>query len=393
MRRASVALLLIFGCAPVPVATLPGPIRDGFDGDRASVNAFEHPVILAEWRGAVDGEFLGTPEDPAPPDPTTLLAWATPPASVGCVVRGTGAPFVEACEPDVVTVHERGLDIAQVTPSGIEMVWGIPRRSAQSLGLWVHGRSGGLSVTGHARKPMKFALRSEVMVVKDHVWAKKDAPVIPRHADDGVAIAIQDDIVGVAEVRAVAACDDLGFDVLEVPLFAAPVAAPPEEEPKPVVMNPSGSTLALFDEPGGAVLTTLRATEERPLYLEMEVKATRGASSRVSFETTHARFDVWVRTAEIAEGGGRLGFGALGCGRSTMGTRGSSATLGRSSAVHVGALSGQPKATAGLQVAAGMGFFAGERHHGLVAITPVDSAIAPVGEQLFWVPETALIAP
>lgn len=393
MRCRSLALFLLTGCCHTASASLDVPWQPNGPTftEEPEEPTLPRAILVPEWKNLPDAQALLATREPEPPDPTTSLAWPAPPTTVGCIVRGTGEPFPDPCGAEYVTVRSRGTDIAFVDPTSAELVWGIPRSPARHGGLWMHARHGGLSVTGHAGRSVRFELRREVMVVENRVWAKKGAPVVPRYAEAGVTVAIQDPEKGVEDIRAAVGCDDLGFD----PPDNAAVAAPPEEaptdeteRPEPVLRYASGDALPLLTEPGGERITTLRATTERTISVEMTVVETRGAFSRVTFETQNARFDVWVANSQISEEA-LMGFGTIGygCGRSSGGM-GSSSTMHRASKLHLGKDAPNPVATESLEIAEGAPYMPGETKDGFMHITPLGSAIHPAGDMRFWVLES-----
>ncbi len=375
--------------------------RSALTGFELPVHPFERPVTVAVWRGHPDHaapveDDTPDPLDRDPDDPTSTLHWPAPPATVGCVVRGAQDPFPDVCGPALVTVHHQGEDIALMDPTTIEVVWGIPRRQSRASGLWVHGRAGGISVTGHARKPMKFALKREIMVVKDHVWVKKEAPVSPQFADNGVFVAIQDDVSGVEDIRAMVGCDDLSFDALDATAAVEPTpVSEPQDQPDPVFAYALGSTLTLLTEPNGATVTKLNALAEHSIDVELVVKETRGAFTRVAFETLYARFDVWVANREIGDamshGLGSRSYG--GCGRSGYGGSFSTLSISRASSLHLGKDTADKRPAVGLLIAAGAEVLLGESKDGYTSVIPYGSPIMPAGELRFWIPDTALENP
>lgn len=321
---------------------------------------------------------------------------------VTCVVRGGGAPFPESCGSNQIEVFSKrdGVKpLAEFDATSIDVTWGLFDDAGRAS---VHARSGGLALTGFSDpRSMTFRLRREAMIVAEHVWLKRDAPVkIRRGLPEGASVEVLGELAGVASIPAKVGCDALAFDPAadEVEVAEVPVA---HEDKAPVtILHPKQDLLRLRDAPGGRVITTLMPeytntpignSTSHPNFhaLDLEVIDEKASSYRVRFDTEFTRFDVWIE-ANAAEGRG-VGSAATGLSRCNGGRASFTAKRWRVNAqspIHVGktpavATDGSLVVMKGAHVAV-----VGEAD-GFVEIQPW-SSIHPPDDQSFWIPKASL---
>jgi hypothetical protein len=377
-HRRVLFIAMLVGCSPSSDFRAPRAPSRGLDEGTPLVRT----VVDATWRATRATEDLAPTE---PVDPTSSLEWPAPPASVGCVVRGTGDPFFDSCSP-FMTVRGRGRDLAQVYRKGdLEFIWGIPSKETPTKDLWLHARGGGISITGFTKERVRFATRREQMVVKDHVWVKDQSPVVPRDADGSVRISIQDEVAGMSDIDAEMSCEALSFD----PLSGSPVLR--DSPDASTERRPARDRLTLFTQPSGTIVAKLQADSQGSLPLTLFLLETRGSHSQVSVETANARLEGWVATADLA--GEPVGAGALGSRACVKGPHGAShyrtATVARESSIHLGKDAPEREALQELRIAAGTIVKLERQVLGFREIA-VPSGVVPMDGDAFWLPEEAL---
>jgi hypothetical protein len=302
---------------------------------------------------------------------------------VSCVVRGGGNPFPKPCEDPIATVSSKdGSPLVSFSTEKIELVWGLTVRPQKA---WVHARSGGVTVTGYTPITQHpFRLANEVMVLEDHVWLAKNAPVqIKSSRTDGVSVKVLSDLRGVDAIPAKVACSDLAFELAEPEPAADDTAASAAAR----LVYPSQKTLTLRNAAAGSVIAVLQVDpSEAPIALELTVAAETRSWLNVRFKTAQARFDVWVDRQEVSDEA--LGFGGLGfagCGGSRDRIHQSTREIARTMPVRLG-LSPQKADHESLWITEGTLVRQGEVVDGFVEIYPLETRIYPAEENRFWVP-------
>jgi hypothetical protein len=209
------------------------------------------------------------------------------------------------------------------------------RELPRAIGVRAESRS--FIVEGElARDATWLYLRSQASALSSHISLWKGAPVRLNGASvDGVSIRAYLGIRGLENIDTVVPCGDLTLE-------ATPIETP--DGPKGISQDnygPSSPSLSLFASPNGVLLATV---EDGAPTLRMDppverimmhavanltVHDKRASFSRVTFDTSFARFNAWVRDAEIAIAPPRGFGGGRGCSssrRKFKGKRGVAAT-------------------------------------------------------------------
>lgn len=310
--------------------------------------------------------------------------WPAPPTEVSCVVRGKSNPFPRPCEDATATVSSKdGSPLVRFPTEKIDVVWGL---TARPEATWVHARSGGMTATGYTPIAQhSFRLANEVMILEDHVWLLKNAPLqIKTSRADGVRVKVLSDLGGVDAIPARVACTDLAFELAE--------PEPPVDEAvtamaAPRLMYPAQKTLTLRTAAAGSAIAVLTVESPNlPMSLELTVAAETRNWLNVRFKTAQARFDVWVDRKEVSEEAlGIGGIGLAGCGGSVDRMGQSSSEIARTIPVRLGK-SPQTADRESLWIAEGTLVGQGAVVDGFVEIYPLATLIYPVEENSFWVP-------
>lgn len=303
---------------------------------------------------------------------------------MSCVVRGKSNPFPRPCEDATATVSSKdGTPLVSFPTEKIDVVWGL---TARPEATWVHARSGGMTATGYAPIAQhSFRLANEVMILEDHVWLSKNAPVqIKTSRADGVRVKVLSDFAGVDSIPAKVGCADLAFELAEP---EPPVDEAATAKAAPRLMYPAQKTLTLRTAAAGSVIAVLQVdSPEVPLSLDLTVVAETPNWLNVRFKTAQARFDVWVDRKEVTEEAlGIGGLGLAGCGGSNDRFGQPSSELARTVPVRLGK-SPHTADRESLWIAEGTLVRQGSVVDGFVEIYPLATLIYPVEENSFWVP-------
>ncbi|NUO49261.1 MAG: hypothetical protein HOV80_10435 [Polyangiaceae bacterium] len=386
--RLRLALVLgwVAACAPAPEARAPEVVSG----------------LSPSTYGVFTKRVKNEPE-PNPP-PTQLPASELPlfseavrpqpPKGVACAIYGRGSGRFASCgatSVEVTATQSSDVTTAVVELREAEFAWGFyPDRKK----AWIFVDDGTFTVDAYADpKDARFALRREVGVIADHVWFKEGTTVRAMNADQrGVAVSIDDDVAGIAEIDARVPCDTLLFDHDRAPsapflgTSAAP-SAPPDrvvyaaKEHLPLYIAPSGERIAALGAKEAPFSTALRVLEERGKWL------------RVAFETDSARFDVWAQESDVSDELALDMFGASSCcgamGLDGMGAR-PSVVLETTRVIVGRSPFGSPTSSVSIRKGAEVDVVSVES--GFAAIRPQAAvAVSPPEGASFWVPESMLV--
>ncbi len=311
-----------------------------------------------------------------------------PPNGAICYLRGTGDPFSSGCEGDLLAVTARkdgSMPLAGLDARSIDITWAFFEGRGYP---WVGVRSGGLTLTGFALSDkIRFKLVREIPAVEGHIWFEPGATVRVRGGKGrGIDLSVEGDTSGVESIIGNAACDAISFDL-------APKLAPSTERaPATEVAVPARAILPLRLTPGGPVVAALRDAKG-PLGIFLDVLDKRAGFTRIGFDTTSARFDVWVGDHDIRPdvGDGAFGVGGLGLcgGTSDFGWMATFEAIADTRVV----VAQSPKAGGGpdgLTLTQGSSVVVRSTKDGFAEIDAAFSVIRPPPGLAFWIPETAL---
>jgi hypothetical protein len=246
---------------------------------------------------------------------------------------------------------------------------------------------------------VRFLLRSETAIVKDHVWLKQGIAVHVLGAEEpGVAVAVARDderlVAGFAEIPAHVPCGELLFEAIDPTggIGGLPTPEPVANEPasaETTYVYPARSTLALYTAPGEKALARF-GDEKSPFSTSLVVLGKRAGYTRVAFDTTYARFDVWAKDSDLVKevGGWGDAFGSSSCcgGLGLVGISERPRKIKEDTAVAVGKTPGAP-ATGTVTILKGVEVDITERKAGWVAVKPrMRSIVNPPTDNEFWVP-------
>lgn len=378
-------LLIVATTTVACVAPRPSRVSAPIAADRGEAQSERvvAPTVLAS-------SPLGRPLASAPPDEDAPPRVELPPG-VECAIHGTGAPFADGCHPhtlEVVSGRSAGRALARVRAQDVDLTWGFFETPGRA---WLGARSNGVRVEGFVDTSEEdFGLRGEIVAVDAHVWFAADAPVRVVGSSRGrLRVAVADDLPGVSSIVAQTSCEAVHYETSprRVPSEALPVVA---SEPVRFATT-TGATLPIRYTPGGPVRAILGGAQG-PLDLSVGVVESHFGYSRVTFETHHARFDVWVDDRQLSDeafGVGGLGAGACGGIGDYAAVR--SSVVQEETAVSVGVRPGDD-GPRGVTLEKGARVRVGARERGFVSVTPFGSAIEPPARASFWIPERALTA-
>lgn len=374
--RALFALLGASACAAHP-AEVPGREERALVPDRVRVR-----------HDALDASSETAPlREAAPLKAVSLSAPPSPPAGVRCVVYGRGAGLGTPCGTTVSVVASRSATEpeANLELEGAEFAFGLfPARTK----AWIHVEDDTFTVDGFVdTSTVQLALRREVDIVEDHVWLKANVAVHALGADEaGVAVKLgnDDDVIeGFEDIPARVPCEALLFDREEVPS--------PGTEPLHAVAYPARDTIAFFTAPDSTKLTEL-GSKQAPFNLTLAVLDRKPGWTRVGFETTSTRVDLWAKSHDLVEvpsWGDRIGMSGC-CGGGSRRVSVGRVTALEATPVLVGfSPKGKPSGVVTLREGARVA--TGSRKGRFTAVTPHGwSAVTPPAGTSFWVPTDKL---
>jgi hypothetical protein len=384
-RLVAAATLLVAACgapAPAPLAVAVPSVAPA---------PLEAPVAAASVRAEPPSEAAAALSEHAPArsDEVERIDLA-PPEGLACTVRGRGRLSPDTCDTGQLTVSQRrdGKQlIAVVSPNRMPVTWGFFGDEGRA---WIHAEDAGIRVAGFVEhKAERFTLHGETPVMLNHVWLLDQATVRVRGGGEAGAVVVSvadDSIDGVGELRWKVSCDSLGFDPL--PRRRLSPSRPAQRKFPSAV--PRTSTLRLRTAPREKPFATLTSAPDEKVSVQMEILQVLGDWSRVRFQTTHARFDVWVASQEIEPHGALSlrGFGSRGCRRSRSSGLQERAVLLDDTNVFFGPpLVASP--VAGLAFSKGAEVVVGARSRGYARVEPLGDILSHGGEY-FYVPEALL---
>ena len=308
-----------------------------------------------------------------------------PPADPVCTVRGTGRPFDPGCyAPVTIAARADGKEpIAVINAAHTRVTFDFIDESNTA---WATIEGGGVRAQGYwPLAGETFRLRTEATALGGHAHLLTDTPVRIRWVSRvGLAVTTDDASASLDELDTRANCSAIVFD----PFQGEPRSLP---APRGKLAIPRGESLAIRTEPDTGIAWTLKPLPKEHLFVNLQILAERGESTRVAFHTEHARFDVWVDTASIAKSASPFvepSVGRGGCGSSGESRR-RTHKLRRTVDALVAALP-TSNGSANIQFTKGAIVHSGLTVGDWTAVTPAESSIAPAGNLSFWVPEDAI---
>ncbi len=381
-------VVLAFGlaaCSSVPPAAAP-TISTPHEASAAPAPSRLVTSVASALRAAARKAAVPITLEPVleTPPPAPLM----PPNGATCYLRGTGDPFASGCEGDLLAVTARkdgSMPLAGFDARSIDITWAFFEGRGYP---WVGVRSGGLTLTGFAiSDKTRFKLVREIPAVEGHIWFEPGATIRVRGGKGrGIDLSVEGDSMGVESIVGNAPCDAISFDL-------APKLTPSTERaPATEMAVPARTILPLRLTPGGPVVAALRDAKGPPgIFLDVLDK--RAGFTRIGFDTTSARFDVWVGDRDIRPDAGDVAFGVGGLGicggTSDFGAMTTSEALADTRVI----VAKSPKEGSGpdgLTLTQGSSVVIRSTKDGFAEVDPAFSTIRPPPGLSFWVPETAL---
>lgn len=385
--RPWLALVLGWGaaCAPSPEAHAP----EHASGAPSTYGVLTKPAT----------EEPGSTARPPPPLDVGLAPFSEtlrpqPPKGVACAIYGRGsARFARCGAPSVQVTDTPSSDVATavVQLSEADFAWGFYPDGTKA---WIYLDDGTFTVDAFADpKDARFVLRREVDVIAKHVWFKEGIAVRVKNADQrGVAVAVEDEVAGIADIDARVPCDTILFDGDRAAPPAALGVSPPTTTSTDKVVYAAQPSLSLYRAPAMNRVATL-GSDEQPFGIPLTVVRQWRAWVRVAFETESARFDVWASSTDLSDEPGLWVLGTSSCcgGPAVAGTSAPPSVVLETTRVIVGPSPlGSP--TSSVTIRKGAEVDVVSRESGFAAIRPRAAvAVTPPEAAFFWMPESMLV--